>query len=42
MSKRRGHLEGSIYRRNDGRWTAVLSLGYQGGRRRRKHLYAST
>ena len=42
MSKRRGHLEGSIYRRRDGRWTAVLSLGYQGGRRRRKHLYGGT
>lgn len=33
MSKRRGSGEGSIYRRQDGRWEAAISLG--NGRRRR-------
>ncbi|SRR5579884_423794 len=27
MTKRRGHGEGSIYKRKDGRWTASISLG---------------
>jgi integrase len=36
---RRGNTEGTIHRRKDGRWAAALSLGYQGGRRRRKYLY---
>lgn len=39
---RRGNNEGSIHRRNDGRWAAALSLGYQGGHRRRKYLYGRT
>ena len=39
---RRGSNEGTIHRRNDGRWAAALSLGYQGGRRRRKYLYGKT
>ena len=42
MSRRRGNLEGSIFRRSEGRWAAALSLGYEGGRRRRKHLYGRT
>ncbi len=41
MSKR-GSNEGSIYWRKDGRWVASLSLGYQGGRRRRKHFFGRT
>jgi integrase len=40
--RRRGHGEGSIYRRPDGRWTAVLDLGWQDGKRRRKYLYGRT
>ena len=40
--QRRGHGEGSIYRRPDGRWTATIDLGWQGGRRRRKFLYGKT
>jgi integrase len=40
--QRRGHGEGSIYRRLDGRWTATIDLGWQGGRRRRKFLYGKT
>ena len=39
---RRGHHEGTIHKRNDGRWAAAVSLGYQGGRRRRKYLYGKT
>ncbi|OGO51923.1 MAG: integrase [Chloroflexi bacterium RBG_16_68_14] len=41
MSKR-GSGEGSIFKRGDGRWAAALNLGYEGGRRRRKHLYGRT
>ena len=39
---RRGSGEGSIYQRNDGRWAATLSLGYEGARRRRKTFYGRT
>jgi integrase len=38
MSGRRGQGEGSIYRRKDGRWTAVLSIGTG----RRKTFYGKT
>ncbi|MBT5049007.1 MAG: site-specific integrase [Rhodospirillaceae bacterium] len=41
MSKR-GQNEGSIFKRQDGRWVAVLNLGYTGGKRRRKHFYGET
>ena len=41
MSKR-GQNEGSIYKREDGRWTAVLNLGYVGGKRKRKSFYGNT
>ena len=43
-SKGRGPGEGSIYQReSDGRWVAVLNLGYDvTGKRRRKYLYAGT
>ena len=39
---RRGANEGAIYRRKDGRWTAVIHLGYEGARRRRKAIYGKT
>lgn len=39
---RRGPGEGSIYQRKDGRWTASVHLGYEGGRRIRKHFYGRT
>lgn len=39
---RRGHNEGSIYQRADGRWTASVDLGIQNGRRKRKYLYGKT
>jgi integrase len=39
---RRGHGEGSIHQRSDGRWAAVLDLGWEGGKRRRKYVYGKT
>ena len=42
MTSRRGHGEGSIYQRADGRWAAAVGLGWTGGKRRRKVLYGST
>jgi integrase len=39
---RRGHGEGSIYQRADGRWCATLDLGTVNGKRRRKVRYART
>src|SRR5438309_1492306 len=41
MSKR-GQGEGSIYRRRDGRWAAAISLGYVGGKLKRKAVYGKT
>src|SRR5687767_1218889 len=40
--RRRGRFEGSIYERADGRWTAVVSIGYRRGKRVRRHVYGST
>ena len=43
MPSRRGHGEGSIYRRaSDGRWCAGVDLGWVGGKRKRKMLYGKT
>jgi integrase len=42
MTRRRGHGEGSIQRRADGRWAAVVDLGFVDGRRRRKTVYGRT
>lgn len=42
MSKRRGQGEGAIYQRADGRWCAVLDLGYVNSKRRRVVRYAKT
>ncbi|HEY9899194.1 MAG TPA: site-specific integrase [Pantanalinema sp.] len=39
---RRGRNEGHITKRQDGRWMGVLHLGYEGGKRRRKHFYGKT
>jgi len=41
-TRRRGHGEGTIYRRKDGRWVAELHIGYGDGRRRRKSFYGSS
>jgi hypothetical protein len=35
---RRGPGEGSIYQRGDGRWAGSVHIGYEGGRRIRKHV----
>ena len=42
MAKRRGHNEGSIFQRKDGRWCAVISLGYENGKLSRKNYYGAT
>ncbi len=42
MNTRRGNGEGSIYKRKDGRWVGVINVGYEGGKRRRKHFYGDT
>ena len=42
MKKRRGHGEGSVYQRQDGRWAGVLDLGSSGGKRQRKTVYGKT
>ena len=43
MGGRRGHGEGSVYRREqDGKWCAVLDLGWVQGKRRRKTRVADT
>lgn len=40
--KRRGHGEGSIHRRKDGRWVGICDLGYADGKRKRKYVYGRT
>lgn len=42
MASRRGHGEGSIYQRKDGRWVGEVLLGWEDGRRRRKFVYGRT
>jgi integrase len=42
MTKKRGNSEGSIFQRKDGRWCAVVDLGWENGKRKRKSLYAAT
>src|SRR5262244_1117702 len=39
---RRGHHEGSIYKRSDGRWAATVTVGYENGKRKRKSFYGET
>src|SRR5262249_41815389 len=39
---RRGHNEGSIYKRSDGRWAGTITVGYEAGKRRRKTYYGET
>lgn len=40
---RNGHNQGSVYLRGDGRWVAVVSVGYTSeGRQARKSFYAKT
>lgn len=43
MTKRRGHGEGTVTRRSDGRWQVCIDLGRGiDGKRRRKFAYAAT
>jgi integrase len=42
MASRRGHGEGSISRRKDGRWEARIEQGWEGGKRRRKSVFTRT
>ena len=42
MTRRRAPHEGTIRKRADGRWEAVLHVGYEGGRRVRKSYYGKT
>lgn len=42
MAKRRGHNEGTICKRGDGRWVAVISLGIESGKAKRKSYYGAT
>ena len=39
---RRGHQEGSIYQRTDGRWSAAIDCGWKNGKRQRKQFYGET
>jgi integrase len=40
--KKRGQNEGSVFRRRDGRWCAMLSLGWENGKRKRKSFFGAT
>ncbi len=42
MAKRRGHGEGSISQRSDGRWCARISLGWKNRRRQVQSIYGAT
>lgn len=42
MPARRGHGEGAIYQRGDGRWVTAVNLGWEGGKRKRKVVYGKT
>jgi len=42
MASRRGHGEGSIYRRGDGRWVGAVDHGWRDGKRVRTHLFGTT
>ena len=41
MARRRGNSEGSIFKRADGRWCALIDLGWESGKRKRKSLYGT-
>jgi integrase len=40
--KKRGQGEGTIYQRADGRWTALMTVGWKSGKRVRKQFYGSS
>jgi len=42
MKRKRGHNEGSIYKRGNGRWCSSITIGYEGGKLKRKTYYGKT
>jgi integrase len=42
VAGKRNAGEGSIFQRSDNRWCAQLDLGFRGGKRRRRYVYASS
>src|SRR5258708_1281699 len=40
--RRRGHGDGGVRQRPDGRWEATIDLGFQDDKRKRKYLYGPT
>lgn len=42
MAKKRANNNGTIYQRPDGRWCGQVSLGYEGGKLKRKTVYGKT
>jgi integrase len=40
--RRRGHGEGAIYQRENGRWAGAIDLGWKDGKRHRKVVYGAT
>src|SRR4051812_11572641 len=43
MAKRRGHGEGSVFRRASGGWAAAITVGIDGrGRQRRRYVYGDS
>jgi integrase len=42
MERRRGHGEGTIHQRPDGRWEARLDVGWMDGHRQRRSVYGRT
>lgn len=42
MGARRGHNEGSLHQRKDGRWVGVLDLGWADGKRQRRYFYGKS
>jgi integrase len=41
-NQRRSSGEGSVFQRQDGRWSAIIDLGYVNGKRKRKTIYGKT
>jgi integrase len=42
VTKRRGHGEGSIRQRSDGRWEGTINIGWRDGKRHRRSVYGQT
>ncbi|PRX46337.1 integrase-like protein [Nonomuraea fuscirosea] len=40
--RRRSQGEGSVFKRNDGRWVGQIDLGWTDGKRNRKTVYGAT